>query len=157
PGVLGGPDWDSTAGGLALLKTLPKGLKPKWQIGVHFDVFLGRELPWNKLKEGPPLRDKGVTDFSTGLDSPLKIAKSGEAPKHLRKSFDPKPRQLRQFRELDRHNQQLLAESPYVRRDFMSKLDTSSLAKFEKSAAWYRDYFAKEVIGTFDIKRLPAN
>jgi dienelactone hydrolase len=98
-----------------------------------------------------------------------KLAQSGKAPQHLRRDYNPKVRQLRQFREIDRHNQQLLSESPYVRRDFMpiadqftrpddkKKLDTSSLAAYEKSVERYRDFFAKEVIGKFDHKLLPAN
>ena len=61
------------------------------------------------------------------------------------------------FDELDRHNQQLLIESPYVRAEFMKKLDTSSLEAYEKSAEWYRDFFATEVIGRFDDPLLPAN
>jgi len=39
----------------------------------------------------------------------------------------------------------------------MSKLDTSSLEKYEKSVEPYRDLFANEVIGRFDEKLLPAN
>jgi dienelactone hydrolase len=61
------------------------------------------------------------------------------------------------FHELDRHNQQLLIESPYVRAEFMKKLDTSSVEAFEKSAEWYREYFATEVIGRFDDPLLPAH
>ncbi len=90
-------------------------------------------------------------------------------PKNLRKSFDPKPRQLRQLHELDRHNQHLLDESSYVRRDFMpiadqfarpddkKKLDTSSVAAYQKSVERYREYYANEVVGRFDHKLLPAN
>jgi hypothetical protein len=39
----------------------------------------------------------------------------------------------------------------------MSKLDTSSVAKYEKSAAPYRRYFADEVVGRFDYGLLPFN
>ena len=42
-------------------------------------------------------------------------------------------RQRRQVHELDRHNQLLLRESPFVRKTFMEKLDTSSLEAYEKS------------------------
>lgn len=78
-------------------------------------------------------------------------------------------RQQRQFREIDRHNQQLLEESPTVRQTFMpiatqsatrggpGNLDVSSLPAFQKSIEWYRDYFATEVIGRFEHKPLPAN
>jgi len=51
----------------------------------------------------------------------------------------------------DRHNQWLLVESPYVRRDFMSKLDTSSPEAYQKSSAAYRKIFAEETIGQFDL------
>jgi hypothetical protein len=59
-------------------------------------------------------------------------------------------RQARQVHELDRHNQWLLTESPYVRQEFLAKLDTSSPAAFQKSAATYREFFYNEVIGRFD-------
>jgi dienelactone hydrolase len=107
-------------------------------------------------------------DFLMNLTT-IKLAPSAESPTHLRKSFDPKPRQLRQFRELDAHTQSLLAESPYIRRDFLpiadqfgkpddkKKLDTSSLAAYEKSVERYRELFATETIGRFDHKLLPAN
>jgi dienelactone hydrolase len=86
-----------------------------------------------------------------------KVARFGLPPRHRRKTFDPKERQLRQFREIDRHNQALLAESPYVRRQFMARLDTSSPQKYRSSAEWYREYFATQVIGRFDHKRLSFN
>ena len=68
---------------------------------------------------------------------------------------DPKGRQDRQLHELDRHNQQLLVASPDVRREFMKKLDTSSIAAYTKSIEPYRTFFADEVIGRFDLERLP--
>ena len=42
-------------------------------------------------------------------------------------------------------------------REFMKKLDTSSLAAYEKSVEPYREVFANEVIGRFDIPFLPPN
>ncbi|CAN5501132.1 hypothetical protein BH23VER1_BH23VER1_11890 [soil metagenome] len=70
---------------------------------------------------------------------------------------DADRRHARQLHELDRHNQQLLVESPYVRAQFMEKLDTGSLEAFEESAGRYRDYFAEKVIGRFDDELLPPN
>jgi hypothetical protein len=86
-----------------------------------------------------------------------RLSDSGELPQRLRNSFDSKPRQRRQIHELDRHNQRLLIESPYVRAEFMKKLDTSSPEKYEKSAEWYRQFFYDEVIGRFEEKLLPPN
>ena len=63
----------------------------------------------------------------------------------------------RQLHELDRHNQQLLVESPYVRQEFMKKLDTRSADAYAKTVEPYREFFADEVIGRFDLKPLPPN
>jgi dienelactone hydrolase len=66
-------------------------------------------------------------------------------------------RQDRQLHELDRHNQQLLVESADVRREFMKKLDVSSLDAFNKSVEPFRTFFAEEVIGRFNLASLPPN
>ena len=61
-------------------------------------------------------------------------------------------RQARQLHEIDRHNQQLLIESPYVRQKFMEKLDTKSPEAYAKTVEPYREIFANEVIGRFDLR-----
>ena len=66
-------------------------------------------------------------------------------------------RQQRQFHEIDRHNQQLLIESADVRRVFMKNLDVSSLDAFNKTVEPYREYFANEVVGRFELPLLPPN
>jgi hypothetical protein len=76
---------------------------------------------------------------------------------HLRKSFDPSIRQSRQLAELERHTQSLIKSSETVRRAFMSKLDTSSIAKYEESTKPYRDTFYNDVLGKFDEPMLPLN
>ena len=63
----------------------------------------------------------------------------------------------RQVGEMDRHNQWLLSESPYVRQAFMEKLDTTSLEGYRKSIQDYRRIFRDEVIGWFRDERLPPN
>ncbi len=91
-------------------------------------------------------------------------------PEHLREDFDPAPRQQRQIHEIDDHNQWLLRESPYVRRQFMNiglvgadrkdgknKLDTSSPEKYEASVERFREFFRDEVVGHFDHDFLPFN
>lgn len=79
------------------------------------------------------------------------------APRAIGELPDVSARQQRQVDEIDRHNQWLLGESPYVRAEFMKKLDTSSLEKYEESVEWYRKYFRDEVIGHFDYELLPFN
>ncbi|MBW8883888.1 MAG: dienelactone hydrolase family protein, partial [Planctomycetia bacterium] len=64
---------------------------------------------------------------------------------------DVKARQQRQIDEILRDTQYLLAESPYVRQQFMKKLyDTKTVEEYEKVADEYREFFAKDVIGRFD-------
>ncbi len=82
---------------------------------------------------------------------------SNELPRALRKSFDPEARQARQIHEIDRHNQLLLAQSQYVRRAYFSKLDSTSLASFEKTIEPYRTTFRDDVIGRFDDAMLPPD
>lgn len=68
-----------------------------------------------------------------------------------------KARERRQIVSMDAYNQAVLAESSYKRKEFFSKLDTSSPEKFAETIEPYREYFAKEVIGQFDIPLLPPN
>ena len=122
-----------------------------------------------KFKGGYRLRLTTPRETEDGPDSSValayfldklasaKLAPSGKPPHHDRRDYNPKVRQLRQFQEIDRHNQQLLVESPYVRQTFFNRLDTSSVEKYQKSVETYRTYFAEEVIGKFDHKLLPAN
>ena len=72
-------------------------------------------------------------------------------------SFDSKARESRLIKQIDRHNQALLRESHFVRKEFMSKLDMTSVEAYEKSSAAYREIFRKDVIGEFDQPLLPFN
>jgi hypothetical protein len=74
------------------------------------------------------------------------------------KLLQPVKQQARLVRQLDLHNQELLRESPYVRKArFWDKLDTSSVEAYEKSIAPFREEFKHDVIGAFDDKPLPFN
>ena len=84
--------------------------------------------------------------FNDALDKP---GENGDSIK--------KDRQIRQLHELDRHNQQVLVQSADVRRTFMKDLDVSSLDVFTKTVEPYRELFANQVIGRFDIAPLPPN
>lgn len=102
--------------------------------------------------------DLALEKFLSHLGHLELVPDSGKPPESSTEEIaDAAERQRRQVAELDRHNQWLLSESPYVRRDFMSKLDTTSLDAFESSVEWYRDYFRTEVVGHFDGEPLPFN
>ena len=66
-------------------------------------------------------------------------------------------RETRLVQQIDRHIQALLRESPFVRKEYMAKLDTTSLEAYQKSAEPYREKFRNEVIGDFDLPLLPFN
>lgn len=66
-------------------------------------------------------------------------------------------REARILKQIDRHNQALLRESPFVRKEFMAKLDTTSVEAYETSVEAYRDIFRKDVIGEFEQPLLPFN
>ena len=90
-------------------------------------------------------------DISNYMDQNVKIHKAIALPvKELGNVQD------RAFNEIDRHNQQLLDQSAETRRRFFSKLDTSSMEKFQASIEPYRKKFASEVIGQFDDEIVPA-
>jgi dienelactone hydrolase len=99
---------------------------------------------------------EALDKFLSSLSREAKLASEGKASQQLT-NFSPKARADRQFHEIDRHSQALLTESPYTRAEFMKKLDTSSLEKYEKSAEPYRQIFYDDVIGRFDEKALPPN
>ena len=106
---------------------------------------------------GPFASEPALTAFLNAIAPKTTLVTNAAAPKSVRPAADPAARQLRQLREIDQHNQRLLAESPEVRREFMKKLDTSSLDAYVKSSEPYRNFFAEEVVGRFDLPLLPAN
>jgi len=106
---------------------------------------------------GAPCTPEAIGAFLSALSRGAKLVQGGGPPRHLRTKFDPAGRHLRQVHQLDRHNQYLLRESPYVRKQFMKKLNTSSLPAYQRSVRWYHKFFRDEVIGRFDRAILPAN
>jgi dienelactone hydrolase len=126
--------------------TLVEGLKPSWTF---------------RLVETPAGSGPGSAEAIAGLLESLAAAKPPAAaegkPELLVADFDPLARQQRQIAEIDDHNQWLLEESPYVRAEFMAKLDTSSPEKYQATSEDYRKFFRDEVIGRFDDRVLPAN
>ncbi len=89
-----------------------------------------------------------VLDTSTPADWPT-IAADNE-------TFAER-RRRRQLQELDRHNQDVLRESPFVRRKFLSRLDTSTVSAYEASSERYRTIFREEIIGEYKRPLLPPN
>lgn len=70
---------------------------------------------------------------------------------------DAQTREQRVIAGMDGFSQQLLEDSPAVRRAFLSKLDFSSPEAYDRSAAPYRAYYRDEVMGHLTRPKLPPN
>lgn len=60
-------------------------------------------------------------------------------------------RAVRQVQQVDRHNQALLRESDFVRQEYFSGVDYSSLQTYQETIEAYRTDFQDDVIGRFDL------
>lgn len=97
-------------------------------------------------------------ETTTAFLEKLGVTAKGESkPIEPTETGDAKPRQERLVAGMDRHNQWLLRESPFVRKQFMKQLDLTSVEAYEKSVERYRDIFRHEVIGHFDRELLAAD
>ena len=75
--------------------------------------------------------------------------------KRLGVTLPPTERHARQMHEIEADTQWLLRESEHVRFDYMKKLyDSPNLDAYNKNVEDYREKFATEVIGRFDIPLL---
>ena len=145
PGRLVTPALDEVRAEVARAPQLSGGLEPAPRI----------ELVESGGGSGPYGCDDALQRFLDVISPGAKLKASGRVVQYWSRLPSTDDRQTRQVHELDRHNQWLLTESPYVRQEFLAKLDTSSPAAFQKSAATYRDLFYNEVIGRFDQPLLP--
>lgn len=148
PAILVTPPFETVRHEVERARELVADLKPAPEI---------RLVPSGPRGAGPPGSDPALGSLVRSLSDKLELAPAGPSPRFLLDSFDPGVRMERQVGEMDRHNQWLLSESPYVRQAFMEKLDTTSLEGYRKSVEDYRRIFRDEVIGWFHDERLPPN
>jgi dienelactone hydrolase len=148
PGRLTTPGLESIEAEVKKARELVSGMKPAPQI----------ELVGSGADGGGPFgtEEALLKLLSSAVSHPAKLEASKRRP-DVEATENAKARLDRQIHEIDRHNQELLARSADVRREFMKKLDVSSLDAFNKTVEPYREYFAEEVIGQFDIPLLPPN
>ena len=98
-----------------------------------------------------------LAPFLEQLTTSQGVKKEGLIPTDLRKSFDPEPRQHRQFDQLVAHVQKLWRESEPVRWTRFAKCDFSSPEKYEASIEPIRTFFYEEVMGKLPEPTLPLN
>lgn len=147
PAVLSGPQPDAVR------------LEVTWanEITSKLDSAIATQLVVSGNGSGRFGSDAALTAFLPSLHVDTSLIPTGDPPKPEGELPDAEQRHERQFHELDRHNQRLLRESSYVRKEFMKDLDTASLPAYEKSVEPYRNYFRDEVIGSFDRPLLAPN
>lgn len=94
----------------------------------------------------------------TALQSSATLAPLGtEPPEPTSRTVDPASRQAGQIAELDRHNQALLRNAIWTRKQqFWDQLDTSSLEAYRQSIEPFREHFYDDVIGRFPQSLEPA-
>jgi len=105
---------------------------------------------------GPNGSAEVLKKFLSALKTGAALEPSEPLTAPVRK-LDPLAREAQQMDEMDRFTQRLLIDSPFVRADFMKRLDTNSLQRFGESLESYREFFANEVIGRFEQPLLAPN
>jgi hypothetical protein len=107
---------------------------------------------------GPYGTSNALSAFLKSLDPNAELSTAAGAVQSANSLPSVVERHARQVHELDRHNQWLLRESQYVRKaQFWDKLNYESLATYRDSVEPFRQQFADEVIGRFELERLPPN
>ena len=115
------------------------------------------ELVVNEEGRGLPGSDAALGAFLHSLGPSRPLRPSGNAPVDIRAGFDPQPRLRRQFDQMVNFTQGLIQKAPEKRAAFWQKADRSSLAAWQESTQFYRDYVWEEVIGRLPAASLPAN
>lgn len=132
-------------------------LNAEWDRIIKYPLRGAGRTAAKTFEEGPLRGGALVKAMLQGLGHQVDAAAEQAPPIPGKSMIEANARQARLLRQMDRHNQQLLAESPYVRAEFMKGLDTSTEQAFEKSQEPYREKFRREVIGWFDDEPLPPN
>lgn len=97
-----------------------------------------------------------LQSFAGLLGLEVRISADDSPVSRTATASDAVSRLPRQIQDMNDDTQWLLRESPFVRKDFMKNLDTSSVEKYAGSVEAYRDIFRHEVIGHFDQPLLAA-
>jgi hypothetical protein len=104
----------------------------------------------------PPFGDETLLAILGKLGIPTPARSAWQSRLEIFRKLDPAPRRSRQLHELERHNQWLLEESPFVRREKFPWTDTgiakkATLEEYSQAIEPYREFFSREVIGTIDL------
>ena len=162
PGAITTPSLRSVSAEFKRLGTLvPTGFQPRYLVTGTTSELTG---------PGSMIAMRRFTRLFR-LTSPFVVV--SRVPKDVRRSFDPKARQHRQVKELERRLQELVAASGYVRDRFymyeaMPELtkkppsrvlsaETLSAERFAEASTTFRDHLHDEVMGRLEDPLLPPN
>ena len=137
----------------------PAGVSEEWKRlrEISPDDWEPRAITANQAMNGDTL-----ASFAAGLDledfDPTRKAIALQEVRSDPEGHDHMAeRHARQMVAIERHTQRALIQSRQDRQDYFNDLKTDSLEAFEKSVEPYRDRFRTEVIGEFELERLPLN
>jgi cephalosporin-C deacetylase-like acetyl esterase len=147
PGKWQSPKQESVVAELDRAKRLVKGFKSSPRLELALAKGQQGEVP------------SGSAALKPFLDALAKAAPapSSNAPTYDRPGFNPQERLKRQLDEMTEYTQHLMREGEYTRRAFWSKANRASVDTWRETSAPYRKNFSEQVVGKFEIDRLPAN
>ncbi len=152
PGSLRTPSRKETVAEMGrIMKAVPKDFQ-RGPVQFFFDKT-------NDLGAFPePGSRMTLQTFLKDLGAGGKKLADGSPPPEVRRKVDAELRHKRQFDELVGFTQKLLPEAARRRNQLVwSKLDTSSVANYEKSTSKLRDYFWEEIVGKLPAPTTPMN
>ena len=106
---------------------------------------------------GLPGSTAALTALLRSLGISISPLPAGDAPRDLRRDFDPSIRLHRQFDQLVAHTQAVIRASDRKRAAFWSAADSSSVEAWKKTTQPLRNYIWEEVIGRLPDPSVPAN
>ena len=106
---------------------------------------------------GLPGSDEALHALLRSLGAAGPLQPSGNAPRDLRKNFDPQLRQRSQIDQLMAFGEGLVQRSPERRTEFWAKADRSSPERWRATTQLQRDYIWNEVFGRLPAPSLPPN
>ncbi|MBI2431787.1 MAG: hypothetical protein HYV26_02830 [Candidatus Hydrogenedentes bacterium] len=141
PGVITTPERGAVEGEVARAKALagPFGVSIQWVVS----------------ETGLPGNERTIQEFARSLGQPHRPFRPSRPSRSTAKPDGTSDLMQQQVAELMEDTQALVRESPYVRAAFWQEADRSSAEAFTASAAKYREYFRKEVIGELPPPEVP--
>lgn len=144
-GVLRTPPLDAVQAEVQRARELAGGIHPP----------AGLRLVVSGAGQGSFGTDESLVALLGALSPGTTLARETGAVEVLGTRSDARERQRRQMREIERHNQALLARSAQERAAFMAGLDSSSVERHEATRGPYVEHLRGEVLGRLKAHPVP--